>query len=216
MENFSLVATQRTSGKLATIRANAKIPAVMYGHGIEASALEIDYSMFLKTYRKSGKTHLIELSIDGKMTNVLVHEVQLHPVMDTILHVDFFAVNMKEKIAVEIPLEITGNSSAVAVHNALIEQTLHTLEVKCLAKDLVDSFAVDITALKELGDIIHVRDLGIDTKKFDILAPLDQAVVIAQAPKRIEEETATPVTVDQVATVADEKKAERDAAKDAK
>ena len=89
----------------------------------------------------------------------------------------------------------------------MIEQNMHTLEVKCFAKDLVDSFEVDISALVAMGDIIHVQDLSI-SKKFDVLSPLEEAVVAVHAPKgEVIEETPTVAAAD-VPAAQDEKKEE--------
>lgn len=75
----------------------------------------------------------------------------------------------------------------------MIEHNIHTLDIKCLPKDLVDVFEVDIASLKEIDNIIHVRDMLIDVKKFDILSPLDGAIVSAHLPRGTKEETIAEV-----------------------
>lgn len=196
MEKLILAAQSRdVVVKLSEIRATKKIPSVVYGHKIVAQSIAVEYSEFLKVFRKAGKTHLVELVLSGKKQDVLIHEVQKHPVSGDFLHIDFFVVSATEKIHVEIPLVLVGESLAQR-EGGMIEQNMHALEVKCFAKDLVDSFEVDISKLAAMGDIIHVQGLGIG-KKFDILSPLEEAVVAVHAPKgETIEESDAAATVD--------------------
>lgn len=213
MEKLTLSAELRDiNEKISDVRANKKIPAIAYGHKFNSQAISVDYSEFLKLFRKSGHTHIIELAIDGKKHNVLVHEVQKFPVSGDFLHIDFFVVSATEKIHVQIPFVLFGESEAQK-QGAMVEQNLHSVDVKCFPKDLVDSFEVDITALAKVGDVIHVQDIAIDTKKFDILSPLDGSIVSAHLPKwATEEEVAEEaVAASEIPTVQDEKKAEKEA-----
>ncbi len=213
MEKLTLVATVRdTETKLSTIRGDKMVPAVVYGHGIAAQSVTVGASELLKTFRKSGKTHIVELSLGGKKQDVLIHEVQRAPVSGDFLHIDFFAVSATEKIHVSIPVHTTGTSPA-QVLGGLIEQNMHEVEVKCLPRHLVDAFEIDLAKLENLGDILHVKDLGIDTSKFDILSDLEGAIVSVHLPKGVaEEDVAAPeVAAAEVPSVQDEKKAEKEA-----
>lgn len=211
MEKLTLVATIRdTEMKLSTIRAEKKVPAVVYGHNVTAQAISLGASELLKVFRKSGKTHIIELNLDGKKQDVLIHETQRAPVSGDFIHVDLFAVSTTEKIHVQIPVHLIGTSPA-QVQGGLIEQNMHIVEVKCLPKNLVDVFEADLSKLTNLGDIIHVKDLGIDTKKFDILSDLDGAIVSVHLPKGTTEEEVAAPTATEVPSVQDEKKAEKEA-----
>lgn len=81
MEKLTLVATSRdTETKLSTIRGDKKVPAVVYGHNIASQAITLGASELLKVFRKSGKTHIVELTLDGKKQDILIHEVQRAPV----------------------------------------------------------------------------------------------------------------------------------------
>ena len=211
MEKFTLIATSRdTETKLSTIRAEKKVPAVVYGHKVTAQAITVGASELLKVFRKSGKTHIVELTLDGKKQDVLIHEVQRAPVSGDFLHVDFFVVSATEKIHVQIPVHLTGTSPA-QVQGGLVEQNMHAVEVKCLPKNLVDAFEADLSKLENLGDIIHVRDLDIDMKKFDILSDLDGAIVSIHLPKGTQEEEVVAVAAAEVPSVQEEKKAEKEA-----
>lgn len=211
MEKLTLIASERdTKTKLSTIRREKKVPAVVYGHGITVQAITIGSSDLLKIFRKSGKTHIVELTINGKKQDVLIHEIQRAPVSGDFLHVDFFAVSATEKIHVQIPVHLVGTSPA-QIEGGLVEQNMHIVEVKCLPKDLVDAFEADLSKIVNLGEIIHVKNLGIDTKKFDILSDLDGAIVSIHLPKGVsEEETLAEVSAAEVPSVQEEKKTEKE------
>jgi len=210
MEKLTLVAASRdTETKLSTIRASKKVPAVVYGHNVTSQAITVGASELLKIFRKSGKTHIVELTLEGKKQDVLIHEVQRAPVSGDFLHVDFFAVSATEKIHVQIPVHLTGTSPA-QLQGGLIEQNMHIVEVKCLPKHLVDAFEADLSKLENLGDIIHVKDLGIDTTKFDILSDLDGSIVSIHLPKGASEEDEVSVSAAEVPSVQDEKKADKE------
>jgi len=194
MEKLTLVATARdTEMKLSTLRAEKQVPAVVYGHKIAAQAVSLGASELLKVFRKSGKTHIVELILDGKKQDVLIHETQRAPVSGDFLHVDLFVVSATEKIHVQIPVHLVGLSPA-QTQGGMIEQNMHEVEVRCLPKNLVDAFEADLSKLTELGDILHIKDLNIDAKKFDILSDIELAIVSVHAPKGTKEEgvTATP------------------------
>ncbi|MDP2396567.1 MAG: hypothetical protein Q8S84_08715 [bacterium] len=81
MENLNLNAEIRTTEeKLSEVRTSKMVPAVVYGRHQEPILIKVDNSDFLRTFRKSGESHIINLSVDGKNIEVLVHEVQKEPV----------------------------------------------------------------------------------------------------------------------------------------
>ncbi len=199
MKNIALDCVKRSATeKLTALRASRKIPAVVYGHNVEAVSVTLDYSEFLKVNRVAGHSHIISLSIEGKKHDVLAHDIQCHPVTGDFQHVDFFAVNAAEKLSVGIPVLLIGASQAVR-DGAIIDQNLEEIEVKCLPKDLVDNFQVDITVLAAFGDVIHVSDLigtVIDTKIFTVETNLDLPVVTAIEPKAEKIEDTAPVAAE--------------------
>lgn len=188
MEKFNLSAEVRnTSQKLSELRAEKRVPAVVYGHNFDNQVISIDNSDFLRTFRKSGESHIISLDIAGKSVDVLVHEVQREPITGDFLHVDFFAVTKGEAVHTHIALNFVGKAPAVST-GAILEESLKELEVKCLPSDLVDSFDVDLSVLKEMGDVVRVSDLTIDAK-YSVLTNADDVVVAAAKPAKVEETT---------------------------
>ena len=129
----------------------------------------------------SGENILVELEIAGEKNRMaLVQEIQHSPLGRDVLHIDFHAVSMDEKIHAEVPLEATGTADGVKNFGGLLEQALRSLAVECLPRDLPDRITVDVSNLN-IGDSIHVRDIklpdGVATKSlpeltaFSVLAP---------------------------------------------
>jgi large subunit ribosomal protein L25 len=208
MEKFVLSSEARdTAVKTSDIRAMKRIPAVVYGHGVSPVHVSVDASEFLKTFRKAGGTHLVELTVSGKKQSVLIHETQRHPVSGDFLHIDFFAVSAKEKIHVEIPVVFVGKSQA-AIEGAEIIQNIHSVDVKVLPADLIDAVEVDLAQLVKVGDVIHVSDVVSKYPKLEILTPGVESIASAAAPKEYSDALEVSDVAD-VATVQDEKAAEK-------
>lgn len=208
MEKIVLSSESRdASVKTSVIRGEKKIPAVVYGHGFSPVHVSVNASEFLKVYRKAGGTHIVDLTVNGKAQSVLVHETQRDPVSGDFWHIDFFAVSAKEKIHVQIPVTLVGKSQAV-VEGAELIQNLHAVDVKVLPADLVDSVEVDISGLVKVGDVIHVSNVVSNYKKLEFITPENEAIVSAAAPKEYSDELQT-ADVSEVATVQDEKAAEK-------
>lgn len=197
MENLNLNAQIRnTEEKNKEIRAAKMIPAVVYWKKQEPINIKIDYSEFLKLFRISWESHIINIKIEKKSIEVLVHDIQREPVNWDFQHIDFIAITKGEKVHTKIHLNFIGNSKAVK-EGAILEEHIKEIDVKVLPKDLVDSFEVDLSKLVEIGDVIRVSDLGI-SDKFEIHAHANDIVASASKPAKIEiEEPADNVVVEE-------------------
>ena len=175
------------------LKARGAVPAVVYGGKTKPQPLQIaarDINAILS--HASGENILVELEIAGEKSNrtALVQEIQHSPVGGAILHVDFHAVSMDEKIHAEVPLEAAGIPNGVKNFGGLLEQSLKSLPVECLPRDLPDKVTVDVTPLN-IGDSIHVRDIPLpsgvtakaqpDLTAFSVLEPVveEEPVVAA-------------------------------------
>lgn len=196
MENLSLNAEIRTwDEKLKDIRVSKMVPAIVYWHSQESISIKVDYSEFLKTFRKSWESHIINLNVAWKWLDVLVHSVQKEPVSWDFLHVDFYAITKWETVHTKIHLEFVWSSEAVKEW-AILEEHIKEIELKCLPKDLVDSFKVDLSLLKVVWDSIRVSDLGIDLTKYNILTSNSETIVSASKPAKVEVKEADVVATD--------------------
>ena len=155
------VLDRKESGKaLAKLRADGLIPAVRYGHGKESTNLAVRYIDFAKLYKAAGESTLVELMIDGKKgVNTLIHDVQVDPLSGRFTHVDFYQVNMDEKIETDVQLEFVGDAPAVKAHGGVLIRNLDEVKVKCLPKDLPHSLVADLTLLVDFDSQVKVSDI---------------------------------------------------------
>jgi len=122
----------------------------------------LDRIEFQKVFVKSGRTHLVDLVLDGDRTEkVLVREIQTHPRRQGPIHVDFYQVNLQEKIQVEIPIRIVGESAPVKQGDGDVLQPMHSVRVECLPTEIPEAFEVDITPLEEIDAEFRVSDLKV-------------------------------------------------------
>src|ERR1700736_2871369 len=176
------------------LKAHGIIPAIIYGAKDKPQALQLsarDISAMLS--HASGENILVELEIPGEKSNrtALVQEIQHSPVGGDVLHIDFHAVSMDEKIHAEVPLEATGIATGVKNFGGLLEQSLRSLAVECLPRDLPDRIPVDVSNLN-IGDSIHVRDIQMP-KHVTPKVPLELTVFSVVAPAVEEEPVAAAV-----------------------
>lgn len=190
MEQIAIQATKReVSGKrVKTLRAAGKLPAVLYGHNVENQQLEINERDFAKAFKAAGESTIINLMVDGKTQPVLIHDVQNHYLNDQPIHVDFYAVNMTEKLKVRIPIHFIGESPAVKAMGGTLVKNLSEVEVECLPADLPQAFEVDISVLNTFEDAIRLSDLKVGSK-VEIIGNLEEQVANV-VPPRSEEEMA--------------------------
>jgi len=175
-----------TTKKTKELRANRIVPAVVYGKHQESTPIQLDASDVLRVFREAGESNIVNLKIKGikDEIEVLFHELQYEPVTWDIIHVDFYALTRWEKLTTKIPLEFVGDSEALKEW-AILSENIKELEVSCLPKDLVDSFKVDLSLLKEIEDIIKLKDLNIDTTKFEVYhLHDDDAIAVANKSKK--------------------------------
>lgn len=169
--------------KNKTLREQGFIPAVVYGHKIKNQNIQLNSSEFTKIFSQSGETSLIDLQIDDqKPVKVIIQDFSKNIVEDTVAHVDFHQVREDEELTVDVELEFIGESPAVKSQGGILIKSLDAIKIQCLPADLIHKIEVDISALKEFGDVIYVKDLDI-TEKVKILENIDEAVVSVAAPR---------------------------------
>lgn len=218
MEAIKL-ALQKRDGKTKPKKLRLKnlLPAVIYGHGIESKSVMADYNAFHKVIKAAGESTLIDLEIEGDgAVKALVKDWQVDPISNRYTHVDFYQVNLKEKLKTEIALNFVGESPAVKEQGGSLVKTLDSILVECLPMDLVHAIDVDVTALRRFDDMIAVKDLKIP-EAIHVLENPEATVVKVEAPMTEEQlkalESAAPADVTAIKTEAEEKKAAEDAKK---
>ncbi|HUS60745.1 MAG TPA: 50S ribosomal protein L25 [Acidimicrobiales bacterium] len=140
-------------------RAEGRIPAVLYGHGIEARSISVDgRELRSALHGDAGANTLLSLKIGSDTHLALARQLQRHPVRNTVIHVDFQVVSRTERISVEVPIVLVGEAKTVTNADGMVEQAVHTLTVSAPASDIPNQIEVDISNLK-LGESIRVGDL---------------------------------------------------------
>jgi len=170
-------------------RKAGQVPAVVYGKGIESQLLWIDSLEFRRLVKKFGESVVIDLAINDKdERNVIIHEVQKDPVKNNIIHLDFYQVNMKEKIETEVELVFVGESEAVKALGGILVKSISHVKVKCLPADLPSHIDVDISKITNFEEHITIKDLKI-SEKVEIESDPETVVALVTPPRTEEELT---------------------------
>lgn len=180
MEQTSLSAQTRTvlGRKVKKLRKEGLIPAHVFGHKVKTVHIQVKAGDFHKVFEKAGETGIINLSVGSEKRPVLVRNLQIHPVTDEPLHIDFYQVNLSEKVKVNVPLEIVGEAPAVEKKIGLLLTPISEIEIEALPADLPENIQVDISNLTDIGSEIKIKDLKVDRSKVEILT--DEELVVAQ------------------------------------
>ena len=181
--------------KVKKLRAEGILPADVYGRKIKSEAVQLKQTEFMPIYQETGETGLIDLLLEDEKTArpVLIHNVQLDPVSERVIHVDFHQVSLTEKISAQIPVELVGESPAVEQKLGILVRLLSEIEVEALPEALPEKIEVDISSLSKVDDMVKVGDLKVDEKKIKILAEPNQLIVKIEPPAKIEVEPVAPV-----------------------
>lgn len=193
-----LEATTRTdAGKsvAARLRRDGRLPAVLFGHGIDSQSLSVDAHELSILRRHVGATTLVDLTVDGKKPRaVLIHGVQLDKIHHRPLHVDLFAVRMTEELSAEVQLVADGVAPAAETGGTLVHP-VSSVKVRALPGDLVDAIHYDLASLTSydsvltVGDLVAPKGVTIHTEPSEIVARV-LAPRVEEAP--VEAEAAAP------------------------
>ncbi|MEK7452382.1 MAG: 50S ribosomal protein L25 [Patescibacteria group bacterium] len=215
MSVFTLAAQHRyeTGRKTKKLRTTGIVPCVVYGSGTEPQNISVDRNAFVKTYKEAGESSVVELSIDQKTAlHVLIQDLQLDPLRDEVMHVDFRSIDMNKEIEAEVELEFVGESLAVKALGGTFVASKDSVAVKCLPSKLVRKITIDIGSLKTFEDSIRVEDI-IVPEGMKIEEDLQTTLASVQAPRsEAEMEDLNKAVEMDVSAVAVEKKAKEDEA----
>jgi len=152
--------TREKKENINSIKAAGYIPVVVYGPGVENQNLKINKVEFEKVYNLAGESNLIDLIVEkNEPIPVLVKDIEKNPIKNTVIHVDFYQVDMNKQVTAEIQLNFIGEPRAIKEVGAFLVKNIDTLEVKCLPGNLVDKIDVDISGLEKFNDALRVGDI---------------------------------------------------------
>ncbi|MEK4563148.1 50S ribosomal protein L25/general stress protein Ctc [Alkalihalobacillus sp. FSL R5-0424] len=193
------------------VRNAGYVPAVLYGNKTEATPVSVESVDFLKTMREVGRNGLFSLEVsNGKKHQVMVQEVQTDPLKDTFVHIDFFEVDMKSEIDVEVPVRVEGEATGVK-EGGVLAQVKHEISVRCLPGDIPEEVVVDVSELG-IGDGLTVADVK-GSLSVEVTSEDEEAIVTVQPPTiepDPDEEPEEDVSPDQVEATEERKDENKD------
>ncbi|MCK5655447.1 MAG: 50S ribosomal protein L25 [Candidatus Aureabacteria bacterium] len=155
------VREKKGTGGARSVRRDGYIPAVIYAHGEEALLIMIDRKQFSRAVRgHTSENVLIDMKIEKqkKPKKAIIKEIQVHPVSDEIIHIDFSEVFMDEKMHTRVPVVERGEAKGVKDQGGVLEHIVRDIEIECLPAEIPEKIEVDISDL-EVGKSIHVSDI---------------------------------------------------------
>ena len=142
------------------VRVAGKIPAVVYGAGLEAIAVTVDPKVIIKIlHSESGHNTIFDLNIEGgKAAKAMIVDWQNEPIKGKLLHIDLKRIAMDKAMRVSVPVQLVGVPVGVKSQGGIIEHVLREVEIECLPGDIPSHIDVDVSNL-ELHGVIHISDL---------------------------------------------------------
>ncbi|MEX1071279.1 MAG: 50S ribosomal protein L25, partial [Anaerolineales bacterium] len=183
-QRFTLHATRRTltGKKVAQLRREGKLPAVLYGRSLkEPIPVAMDSNEASNALKHITYSSLILVNLEGEEHNTLVRDFQVDTLRGGLNHVDFLVVSLTEKVKAEVSILMEGKAPVIANMGGLLVSGLERVVVESLPQNLPEHFVVDVSGLANFGDSVHVRDLNVPAD-VTILTDLDELLVVAAAP----------------------------------
>jgi len=145
--------------RLEPLRKSGKVPAVFYGPKDSSTPIKLNLVDFKKAWKSAGESTVVSLFGQGVDADVLIHQVDLDPVSDVPIHVDFYAIEKGKKLTVDVPLEFVGIAPAIKDLGAVLVKVLHDVEIEALPKDLPHKLEVDISSLVTFDSVLTAGDI---------------------------------------------------------
>jgi large subunit ribosomal protein L25 len=186
------------------LRRAGIVPGVVFGKGEESTPVQVDAKVFETLYRQAGRTSVVNMHLPGKsaMTSGIIKSVQRNPLSGSAIHVDFFLVNLKQEMEIDVPLVFTGEAPAVEETGGTLLHNLSSLHVKALPNDIPHEIVVDVSVLRTLDVAIHVRDLSLNRDLVTVLTDGDTLVSTVVPPRAEEPEPEPELTEEELEAAA--------------
>ena len=182
--------------RAGAVRKTGKLPAIYYGPKEASTPVTISMVDFKKVWKKAGESSVIILKEGSSEHEVLIYEVDVHPLTGEPRHADFYVIEKGKKLGVKVPLVFIGIAPAVKEKAGILVKVYREIEIEALPKDLPHEISVDISSLVELTDVIQAKNLklpaGVELK----INPEDVIASIAVAKEEVEE---APAAIDMAA-----------------
>lgn len=181
--------------RVKKLRREGILPGNIYGKSTNSTAVQIKGKEFEKLFAETGETEVIDLQIDKekKTRPVLIRDIQVDPVTNSPLHIDFMQVDLTEKVEAPVPIEFINEAPAVKESKGILLELLSEIEVEALPTNLPLKIEVDISGLGKVDDAIAVADLKLP-KGVGVKTDLKELVCKIEATKAEEEPAAAEIT----------------------
>jgi len=190
MEEILLDAEPRdVIGKqVKALRRQGKLPGILYGRSIQPTPILMDLRNATRTLGSLAPSALVTVVLAGEKYLALVREKQRDFLNGTLKHIDFQTVSMKEKLRVNVLIDLVGLAPAIKDFNGVLVEGLTAVEVECFPQDLPSKITVDISGLNKIGDSVTVRDLIMPPNVTSLDNPEEMIVIVtAQAAEEVVE-----------------------------
>jgi large subunit ribosomal protein L25 len=178
----------RTTGSASArrLRTEDKIPAVVYGMGMEPVSIAVGRrDLRVALSGAAGLNTILDLTVDGTVYPSLIKDIQRHPVRLTIQHIDFIQVDLNAQVTVSVPVRLEGEAKEVLQNNGLVDLALTELDVTTTPRNIPDEFVIDVTDMT-VDDVIRVGDVPLPA---GVVAAVDEdAPVVTVLTMRVIEE----------------------------
>ncbi|MGQ3381404.1 50S ribosomal protein L25/general stress protein Ctc [Priestia filamentosa] len=167
------------------LRENGSVPAVVYGYNQNSKSIFLDSIDFIKTMREVGRNGVLTLVVEKDKFPVMLHDVQVDPLKDQVVHADFYVVNMKEEVDAEVTISLVGEPAGVK-DGGVLSQALNEISVRALPNDVPSVIEVDVSHLS-INDSITISDIPKEGKYEITNEDLEETIASVLPPRQVEE-----------------------------
>lgn len=163
MKRQKLQAEERSilGKKVKKLRREGILPCNVYGKNLSSVAIQVKYTDFDQVFQEVGETGLVDLQVKNETRPVLIKNLQMNFHSHTPLHVDFYQVNLKEKVKTMVPLVLIGEAKAVTEKVGMLLQTLSEVEIEALPDQLPENIEVQVSTLSAIDEQVSIEDLKV-------------------------------------------------------
>ncbi len=187
MSTTLVASTGRESGSAAArrLRREEKIPAVIYGQGMDPLPVTIDRrDLRIALSGAAGTNTILEIAVDGNKYPAVIRDLQRHPVKRTVAHVDFLRINMSEELTIAVPVRLIGEAKAVLAEGGLVDASQDTIDIITTPANMPSEISIDIASMQP-GEVIRLGQIALPAGTRSLGDP-DLPIVTAIAGSRAE------------------------------
>jgi large subunit ribosomal protein L25 len=211
MSTILITKRNERGGGLGKMREEGKIPAVLYGPKDASVSIELLRTEIESLIQKEGESSVVTLKGEDIEKDVLIQDIQTHPVSGKIQHVDFYVIDKTKKVEVSVPIEYTGESLAVKTLGGSLVKVLYELEIESLPGNIPHEIVVDISPLVDFESSILAGDIKLPEGVTLVTDPEDTVVLAEEAREEEPEEVAEAPNLEEIERVGEKDEKEEGA-----